>query len=96
MRNKIEKIISGKNLSQQEITEYIVEVCDLFKKPITKPQEIQGIIMGIQMGQFDLMYSVKIVCSKLEIPLRTLTDKHGRTVKMWIQEESLKIENDSN
>lgn len=90
MRKIIEKIISGGQINQQEISEYITGLADTFDRPIKTPLEIQGIIMAIQMGQFDLMYSVGMVCSKLGIPLRTLADKNGVIFKRWIEEEPLK------
>jgi len=87
MKEIIKKIIKGGEISQQDITEYIVGVTDLFERPIKSPQEIQGIIMGIQMGQFNIMYSVKLACAKLDIPLRILYDKNGQIIKQYIQGE---------
>jgi len=87
VKEVIKKIIAGSQISQQDITEYIIAVTDLFEKPITNPQQIQGIIMMIQMGHFNLMESVKKACIKLDISLRILTDKNGQIIKQYIQGE---------
>lgn len=87
MKEIIKKIIKGGEISQQDITEYIVKVTDLFERSIKSPQEIQGIMMMIQMGHFNLMESIKLTCSKLDIPLRILYDKNGQVIKQYIQGE---------
>ncbi len=87
MKEIIKKIIAGGQISQQDIVEYITKVTDLFESPITNPQQLQGIIMMIQMGQFNLMESVKKACVKLDIPLRILYDKNGQVIKQYIEGE---------
>jgi hypothetical protein len=86
MKEIIKKIIKGGEISQQDITEYIVKVTDLFERPIKSPQEIQGIMMMIQMGHLNLMQSIKLTCAKLDIPLRILYDRNGQVIKQYIQE----------
>jgi len=86
MKEIIKKIIAGGQISQPDIVEFITKITDLFEKPIRSPQELEGIILMIQMGQFDIMYAVKLACIKLDIPLRILYDKNGIIIKQYIQE----------
>lgn len=86
MKEIIKKIIAGGQISQPDIVELITKITDLFERPIQSPLELQGILMAIQMGQFNIMYAVKLACIKLDIPLRTLYDKNGMVIKHYIQE----------
>ena len=85
MINTIKKILAIDQINQELLIEYVVKVGDVFNKPIKTPQEIQGVLMGFQMGQFNLMESIKFTCSKLDIPLRILSDKNGQVIKKYIQ-----------
>lgn len=86
MKELIKKLISEDSVSQNDVTRFIVEFTELFERPIKSPQEVQAILQLMQIGEFKLMYAIKLACIKLDIPLRILYDANGQVIKKYIQE----------
>lgn len=86
MKEIIKKIINNTQITLNELNQFVVNAAELFEKKQPTAEELKAIVQLIQMHQFDLMYAVKLVCTKLDIPLRILYDKNGQLIKHYIQE----------
>jgi hypothetical protein len=86
MKEIIKKIINNTQITLDELNQFIVNLIELFDKKQPTAEELKVIVQLVQAHQFDLMYAVKLACTKLDIPLRILYDKNGQLIKHYIQE----------
>ena len=84
MKEFINKIVNNQQVNINELNTFIVDYCKLMENKSPTSEELVGIVQMIQTGMFNLIYAVKTVSIKLNIPLTILYDKHGQQIKMFI------------
>lgn len=84
MKEFINKIVNNQQININELNTFIVDYCKLMDNKLPNSEELSLILQMIQMGAFNLNYSVKIAAIKLNIPLTILYDKQGQQIKMFI------------
>jgi hypothetical protein len=87
MKDFIEKILSNKQVTIEELNRFILDYSELCGVKNTTPEQLQMAVQFIQAGMFDLNFAVKNCANKLGIQIVELWDtKTNRLLNTKIQE----------
>lgn len=74
MKRTIEKILSGKSLTLQELNEFVEKYVEKKKGKPPTAKELQEIVLMIKRGMFDLRYAAEQFAQELNLTIAHIQD----------------------
>jgi predicted transcriptional regulator YheO len=84
MKEIIKKILLNKNITQNEISDFIISYIKIEKNKDINATELSMILSLVMQGIFDIKYAAKQYANKLDMQIVSVLDKHKRVIQINI------------
>ena len=85
-KETVKKILSNIPITQQEVSEFVVDYCKLSLNEDITSEQLQGILHACQSGFFNLRYAAEQAAIKMDWTVITTT-KNGVILKVELLEK---------